>query len=326
MSIKTLIVSVFLVVIIGTLALLLLSDDRVSLGNTSGEENGILVDAEDTSTVLSDQSFVSANSTIRPGKLHAAASSNEVIAFTKFRPVAILSPASWTTGRDVLNLSFDAQITIPVTIWIVKGPFNDQKSRAEQHCIDVVAAWNAERMGVALSPGGCEVRDATAAQYASYLDFQCAEQAQMQTDIGKVPDRINIYFVNKVERYSVSSKWYGQSCGATDFVALGSKGNAALLVHEMGHNFSLKHTDDLPDFDETNYMHSDSTSRLYFTEGQLFRAHFSTAGGMSPASGLNDVYHARPGHPTRDCPYNATDEKCPAPSKRIWADGTFPPN
>lgn len=326
MSLKTLLVAVSLVLIIASLALInLLLSDRVSLGNTSGEENGILVDAEDTSTV-SDRSFVSINSTIRAGRLHAAASSNEVIAFTKFRPVAILTPASWTTGRDLLNLSFDAQITIPVTIWIVKRPFNTQKSRAEQHCIDVVAAWDAERMGVALSPGGCEIRDATGAQYASYLNFQCTQQAQIQTDIGKVPDRINIYFVDTVKRFSVSSTGYAQSCGATDFVALGSTANAALLVHEIGHNFSLKHTDDLPDFDETNYMHSDSASRLYFTEGQLFRAHFSTAGGMSPASGLNDVYHARPGHPTRDCPSDITNDQCPALSKRIWADGTFPPN
>jgi hypothetical protein len=112
-------------------------------------------------------------------------------------------------------------------------------------------------------------------------------------------------------------------------VVLGSTADAGLAIHEIGHNFSLTHIDSqgviLPGFDANNIMHSASSTRHYFTEGQVFRANFTPANlqAQQPGSALNSVYtSARAGLPTRDC----TMDPCPALVKRIWADGMLPPN
>jgi hypothetical protein len=114
----------------------------------------------------------------------------------------------------------------------------------------------------------------------------------------------------------------GQACAiGSDFVAMGQSTLSDLLSHEIGHDFNLTHTDADANFDQTNIMHSASSTRAFISEGQLLRAH------MSAASALNDTYNARPGQPTRNCPYsNTATDQCPAIQKRIWADGTFPAN
>jgi hypothetical protein len=297
-----------------------LRNDYVTLGNTSGSENGILVDGQNASTVLSDQRFTSSTNSVNVGHLSAAATSNEVIAFSNFRPVAVLSPAAWTILPDDLALSFADQIMIPVTIWMVKGPYNT--NHLSNLCLDVVGIWNAERMGVGFS--SCDFRDATTNPSASmFVNFNCTKKTMLETMIGKVANRINVYVVDTVDVDGYANT-NGDACGTNDFVAIGSRGGGALLAHELGHNFSLTHIDsagvNFPGFDETNIMHSYSTQRQYFTEGQLFRAH------LTADSAVNSIYMARPSQLTRLCLPNDISDQCPILSKRIWADGTFPPN
>jgi hypothetical protein len=138
-----------------------------------------------------------------------------------------------------------------------------------------------------------------------------------------------MYVVDTVQVNSMYATGNGATCGASDFVALGSTADAGVMIHELGHTFSLLHIDSqgviMPGFDANNIMHSDSATRQYFTEGQLFRAHFTpaVASAQQPGSALNSVYTgARSGQPTRDC----TADPCPVLEKRIWADGALPPN
>jgi hypothetical protein len=310
----------------------MLESDRVELSNTSGSENGILVNAQGTAGALSYQRFTSLNTTIDVGRLQASTGNDEVIAFNSLRPVAMTSPVTWTSHRDTVAVSFPDQIKIAVTMWILQGPFAAQSTRLSQNCIDTVAAWDAERMGVAFAPGGCaDIRDATNPSVASkFLDFQCGFSGNeikddLQAKIGKTPDRINIYVVDTVDAAGDISNGNGTSCGTVDFIALGSQTISTVLTHEFGHTFSLTHVDRVADFDDTNYMYSYSSNRQYFTEGQLFRAHFAPSAGKAPPSALNEVYHAHSG-PGRDCPFNVTSDHCPALDKRIWSDGTYPPN
>lgn len=307
----------FVLVIVAGIFALLGCDDQVTLINTSGNSNGILVDGQSSTGPVNDQTFTSNSTTISVGQLSASVSSNEVVAFTNQRPAAIQTPVSWTSGSDNVSVAFSGQITIPVKVWIVKGPFDTQRMKAINACITTTSIWNNERMGVAFSP--FEIVDATSDPDApNYYAFDCSKKTGIETDIGKTIGRINIYYVETVD----GGSGRGQACAiGSDFVAMGANTGSELLSHELGHDFALTHIDDLAnDFDQTNIMHSASNTRQYITEGQLFRAHLSTT------SALNFLYSARPGQPTRNCPRDTANDQCPQIKKRIWADGTFPPN
>ena len=308
-----------------------LRDDEVTLSNTSGQDNGILVNAQGSTGVLSDQAFQSLTKTIDVGRLTSAPGRNEVIAFTKSRPVAIAQNVQWTSGFDAVPVEFAAEIQISITVWIIDTPFASRRKAAASHCLTAVAKWTAERMGVEFAPGGCDIKDATSVadvdQFRGPMarSFDCVDDQQsLQQAISPSPGRINIYVVHSVDSGSGTGPGMGTSCGTSDFVALGSNALAGTFIHELGHTFSLEHIDAMTGFDATNFMKSLSGTRKYFTEGQIFRAHFTPAvpNRHPPGSALNIVYNARPLQPTRDC---ATDP-CPALQKRIWADGAFPPN
>lgn len=293
------------------------SNDKVTLANTSGSEKGIMVDGQSSAGQVNDQSFTSAtNGPISVGKLTASPSSNEVVAFNSLHPVAVQTPVGWTSGNDSITVSFPNLITIPVKVWIVKGPFNTQRQRAIDACITTSSIWINERMGVDFNP--FEIVDATGdPQAANYFAFDCSKKTGIETDIGKTAGRINIYWVDTVD----GGTGRGQACQiGSDFVAMGSSTGDELLSHELGHDFALQHVDGQATFDQTNIMHSASNTREFITEGQLFRGHLRTN------SALNFLYAARPGLPTRNCGHNDATDPCPRINKRIWADGVFPAN
>jgi hypothetical protein len=305
--------ALLLMTLVGTL-LLVACGDAVQLNNTAGNENGILVDGQFQSGATNDHTFVSTSAKLGIGKVDA--STGEVIAFTNFRPVAITTPVNWTNSDETATVNFANEMQIPVKVWIVKGPFSTQRTRAINTCITTSGIWNSERMGVDFSP--FEVVDATGnANAANYFAFDCSKRTGIETDIGKTAGRINIYWVDTVD----GGTGRGQACNiGSDFVAIGSANGLELLSHELGHDFSLQHVDGQATFDQTNIMHSASNTRQFITEGQLFRSH------LNDTSALNFAYHARPGQPTRNCGHGQADNQCPALNKRIWADGTFPAN
>jgi hypothetical protein len=291
-------------------------DDTVTINNAqSGQEIGILADGNSSSGFVNDKTLSGPLNLFSVGKMTPGAG-GEVIAFSNFRPPAININIPWTNGNDGITMSFANQITIPVTVWIVNGPFNTSRQNAINMCINTSAIWNSERMGVDFNP--FQIIDATTdPQAANYLDFTCTMQAGIQNDIGRTAGRINIYVVRTVD----GGAGRGQACQiGSDFVAIASTACTELLSHEIGHDFNLTHVDGLATFDQTNIMHSASNTRQFITEGQLFRAHLSTN------SAINDTYNARPGLPIRDCAPGTTNNSCPALNKRIWADGSFPAN
>ena len=290
--------------------------DDIILSNSAGNQHGLLVDGLKGGNDSNDETFTSNSTTIDVGNFTAPGANGEVVAFTNRRPVAVETGVAWTAGSNNINVPFNNEIVIPVTVWIVKGPFADQRDRAIDACVTTSAIWNSERMGVRFGP--FQIKDATGDPDASnYFNFTCAQQAGLQADIGEDAGRINVYYVETVD----GGSGRGQACAiGSDFAAMGNTTNDELLVHEFGHDFSLTHIDGQATFDQTNILHSASSSREFITEAQLFRAH------LTPGSALNAVYNARPGEPTRNCSAGANTAQCPRLDKRIWADGTFPAN
>lgn len=232
-------------------------------------------------------------------------------------PRRIATP--WTGGNDTFNLDFKNAIQIPVTVWIVKGPFATQRQHAIEACIRTSAIWRAERVGVDFNP--FQVIDATGdPQAAAHFAFPNGDLGDsvwrpLRDDIGFTPGRVNIYWVDTVNGLTTNG-WsnFGNQ------IAMGRLTGDELLSHEIGHSFSLTHTDDNANFDHTNVMWSASSNRQFLSEGQLFRAH------LNPGSTINATYAARPGEITRNCNLGDASAGCPTIQRRLWADGTFPAN
>jgi hypothetical protein len=292
--------------------------DAIRIHNGAGQPVGLLIDAQNSNGFVNDHAVVTSRTEITTTNYRSSASSNEVLGFTNDRPPKhVMTP--WTPQRDVFDVNFAALLRIPVTVWIIKGPYDEQRLHAIEACIRTSAIWQAERMGVEFGP--FEIRDATAdpeapAHYAfPNGDVGDSVWKPLRDDIGFIAGRLNIYWVDTVNG--------GTGTGWSNFgaqIVMGRNTGDELLSHEIGHAFSLTHTNGDANFNVENIMASASNTRQFITEGQLFRAH------LNPTSILNALYNARPGEITRNCSYAASGPLCPVIQKRIWADGTFPPN
>ena len=80
--------------------------------------------------------------------------------------------------------------------------------------------------------------------------------------------------------------------------------DAETLAHEVGHAFSLGHSNLVPGLPATNLMHGAGVARNSLTESQCFRVN------VNPGSALN-VNGVRTG-PTRTCVDAAISATCPA--------------
>ena len=292
--------------------------DTLRLGNTSGDQAGLLVDGQDANGPVNDRGFLANGTSRTVGRLSESSSSNEVLAFTTNRPPK-QAATPWTTGRDIFDVDFKPRINVPVTVWIVKGPFAEQRDHAIEACIRTSAIWNGERVGIAFSQ--FQIIDATSDPDASdHFAFPNGDAGDvvwkpLRDDIGFTPGRVNIYWVDTVNG-STTTGW--SNFGAQ--IAMGRNTGDELLSHELGHALSLTHINGLPTFDQTNVMHNASNTRAYLTEGQLTRAH------LNPSSSVNDLYAARPGETQRNCSRDATSDSCPVIGRRLWADGSVPAN
>ena len=292
--------------------------DTLLIQNRSGAEVGVLVSGKDASGEFYHRGYRTTEAKLTVGHLEGSTLSNEVAAFTIDRPPKSLS-TPWTTRDDFFVLTFRPRIEIPVTIWIVKGPFSQQRDHAYEACVRTSILWHNERMGIDFSE--IQVIDATtnpkAVDHFAFPDGDVGDSVWMplRDDIGFVPDRLNIYWVDTVN----GSTTNGWSNFGTQ-VAMGSHTGEDLLGHEIGHGFSLEHTNWIPEFNVTGIMASNSTTRQYITEGEIFRAH------LNPSSILNSTYNSRPGELTRACSLNDSTPLCPPVQRRLWPDGVFPAN
>jgi len=288
---------------------LLEAPDLVRFHNLSDPEVGTLLDGQ-SSLYVNDLAHITNDSAVTtvfgPG-------GGEVVAFTLGRPPSVTGQPIWTAGVDTIDVTFRDPVRIAVTAWIVIGPLDSQRDRAVSQAATTTAVWAAERMGLEFAE--FEIVDATGDPDASQFQqtTQCNQYTQARGSIGNRTGRINIYYVGTVD----GGRDRGYSCGPAIFMA--DRSGHELLVHEIGHSFGLGHVDNLDGFNQTNVMHSASSVREFLTEGQVFRSHFNSY------SALNDLYGVRPSG-QRSCPDGEGSQQCPELIRRIWSDGSFPPN
>jgi hypothetical protein len=306
------------------------AQDQIKLNNNSGNPIGLLVDGKLTGSFVNDKTYVSPGSPALIGQFSRATGqgTNEIMAFTQDRPMAIYTNVSWTTGNDNIMVPFANKISIPVTIWVVYGDFNSVSTKGANDTLTASTIYSTERVGVDFST--VTFMDATANPRApSYYNYDNSTMATpIKADIGYVTGQINIYYVQ-------SLVWGGvqyTNAGEATFIggpsiAIASNTLTTVLAHEIGHLCALSHVGSGPTptqwFDYTNLMTTYGTLNMrYLTEGQVLRMH------LTSTSVLNTTYRARPGLVVRDCDTTSTTptNTCPGVQKRIWADGTYPAN
>jgi len=295
-------------------------NDKIHPTNGGLAENGVLSDGPVSGVFQNDSKLTGpAGTDISTLNFDGA---GEVIAYTNERPPTLLANIAWTAGTDTVNLNFENLYQIPVSVWIVQGPFANQQNRAASANVKTSQIWADERQGISFSV--FNIVDATANVNApNFYAFSCALAANMKAQIGFTANEINIYYVDTVNFGGGPATTNGVSCGG-GVIAMGSNTSNHLLAHEMGHKFNLLHVNALNlFFDTTNVMHNASNNRNYLTEGQTFRT------VVNSNSVINNTYNARPGLTTRSCLNDTSGAvpDCPAVQKRIWADGVaWPPN
>lgn len=257
------------------------ADLVTATGNVNADAAFVAYDAGAFDALDTFQGLVSDSIVILPFATPAAR--DEVVAFTRGRPPLLLSPVAWTAGRDTLRIDFPEPIAIAITIWIVKGPFEQQAETARTHARIAEEVWERAGMGVRFSE--VDVRDATdhprAAEFHGRNGGICT--AGVKEAIGSAVGRLNVYYVGGVSTYA------GYAC--TNFVLMAEQSGRYrnLLAHEIGHTFGLAH--DL--FGGSNVMNPNPGTGL--TAGQIFHAHFQSY------SALNRIYRAYPSRMQRDC-------------------------
>jgi hypothetical protein len=306
--------------------------DIVNIINNSGNEIGLIVDGQNSSGFVNDKNYPSTSNAIDIGQFNLSTETNEIVGFTNDKPPKYLK-TQWTNSTDSFNLEFRPEIQLPVTIWIVKGPFDEQKQHAIESLIRTLSIWHNERMGVIFKQ--LNIINATdKPDKFAHFAFRNGEEndtvgwEQLRDKIGFKDDQLNIYWVDTVEGNTKTGWSNVNNKVVENQIVMGKDTQYDLLAHEIGHAFSLIHIEEFVqtgDFDDENVMHktSEGERRKYFTEGQLFRVHL---GSKSILNLLKDLRPDIDG--TRDCDHiNTAKSDCPAIQKRIWADGIrFPPN
>ena len=302
----------------GMVALLFIMQgcDKIVLDQVvPGQEVAILYDGADSQGPFNDRCvYVTANTTTTTAilpNIQAPAFGSSLVAFSRSRQPRVM-PAIWTANTDTVYVPFQNNIRFNVTFWILAGPFTTQQTNAAAAVLAVNNAYTTEKAGVRIA--FVTINDATTNPAAAAL-MNGGSMNQFQTGIGFNPGEINIYVISNV----IGTPNAGVNFDGTPVILLGQNALTfpQLLEHEIGHAFVLGHVAGLSDFNFENVMWP-SVSAHYLTEGQIFRMHFH------PSSQLN-VFNLRPGQLRFVCPEPATND-CPATNRRLWQDGSLPPN
>jgi hypothetical protein len=280
-----------------------------------GTEVGVLYDGTDSPGTFNDRSKISVvvntTSVALVPNILAPAFGKSVIAFAESRQPRMW-PAGWTNAANTVQVPLDNNLRFNVTFWILAGNFATQKTNAAAAVLAVNNAYKVEKAGVRIA--FVTVMDAIAIPAAATLTSTSPMQG-FQTQIGFNAGEINVYVLGTVLGTATS----GLNFNGTPVILLGQNALTfpQLLEHEIGHAFVLWHTAGLPGFNFENVMWP-SISAHFLTEGQTFRMHFH------PSSQLN-VFGLRATQRVLICGEPMTDE-CPANNRRLWTDGSLPPN
>ncbi|MEJ0085096.1 MAG: hypothetical protein WDO72_05415 [Pseudomonadota bacterium] len=269
--------------------------------NTSGSQALSLLDARRISGCVNDEPERGNPVIIKGSVLSNQNCRSEVGIFSLDNAVKLKENVNtWTDNRgDVTPVAMSALVTEPVTFWVIQGPFSSTQTRITTDVARANQLYNQQEGGIRITTTA--VHDATADPDApGLLNSDCDSVAALTGDIGFTAGELNVY-------YNDTSGARGWWCGGSngDVLIISSAADNESLAHEIGHAFSLRHSNTVAGMPATNIMITGGTGRNSFSIGQMFRT------SINSNSRLN-VHGRRPGEPTRSCPDATANDACPS--------------
>ena len=207
--------------------------------------------------------------------------------------------STWTDPLgDLMPSPLRPLLRVPVTVWLRMGDATTL-ARAQDDIARANMLYNINHAGVRFDAVFNDVSGNVQAGNVITNNFGCsaAENTALTGSAFFTAGRINIYYVNRA--------FTGFNCIAVrNIIFVGTIANDQTLAHEIGHSFSLGHTNGLAGIPLDNVMIGGGANRTNFTEGQDFRMN------LNPTSTLN-ANGVRTG-PTRTCADGTTSNTCPA--------------
>lgn len=260
--------------------------DAIRLSNRGERSVGLLISGGFGGSEV-ESAVVAETDIARAGLLRNAPTveSNRIVAFARDRSPVLIEGAPWTPGVDTVGVVLRDRSPVHLSVWFVHGGLEFMEPLVFQAMLEAEAMWAEERLGLVI--GLVEVIDATwnpAAELFRGRDATAGFLDSLKTLIGARPDRINVYSLDRVQQGGHAFAGVAELGG--NAIALSPGGwNGAILAHEIGHNFGLRHVDEVTGFDERNVMFSHGGERQFFSEGQTFRIHFTAESSLRAVSG-----------------------------------------
>lgn len=276
------------------------SQEDVVIVEGIDSDTGVLIDGESWLGPANDLAYGSAGPVVAAGDWRGVnADRNEVVVFSRRGPPRLLRDVVWTPEPDTLRVASPEPVDVPVTFWLVTAPFDERRAQVRERVNEATGIFLNQGVGVGID---AEYRDASAVTADVALDFTCDGRQALESAVGRVEGRINVYVVPRVD---------GSTLGATtctvgaDFIALARNTDRPVLAHQLGHTFGLDHPSGFQTSYDGNLMRPWSGG-TDLTEGQVFRIHFDPRSRLNASYALHDPSILRACDPddfTDACPY-----------------------
>jgi hypothetical protein len=258
------------------------ADDEIRLSNKTGTGSAAIVLDGRRTACFHDEVRHALSTVTLPNIMASSSCSSLLMVLAVDNAVKKLPSPPWSDNSDVVEVEMSALAKMPLSVWIAAGIPSDAQ-------VDVSVAkmvFNGMQCGVDFDPVIVSDRR-TAAGVSGLGKRSCGDVATLKSTVGFSAGQLNVYYL---EGISTPLDARGVACQTDRDIVLiaASTALSETLAHEVGHAFTLEHTNGLA-VPGNNLMLSGGLERETLTTGQCIRSNVNPLSAMvtlGPASPL----------------------------------------